>query len=120
MFLRAGILILAALAAIPAAAGESGSDEVAANWKRYEVDFVYMGFTTRYSCGGLHSKVKLLLKHLGVRPDVKIREYGCEYGMARVADWPRLRIVFYAPEVPEAGKRDVGDAVLGTWKAVAI
>lgn len=115
---RAAMLILAALAAFPAADSEAGSDEVAANWKRHEVDFVYMGFTTRYSCGGLHSKVKLLLMHLGVRKDVKIQERGCEF--SKVADWPRLKIVFYAPEVPETGARDVGEPVLGVWKVVAI
>jgi len=120
MSLRAGMLVLAALVAFPAAGAESGSDEVAANWKRHEVDFVYMGFTTRYSCGGLRSKVKLLLKHLGVRQDVKIQERGCEYGFSKVAEWPHLKIVFYAPEVPEAGERDLGEAVLGAWKPVAI
>lgn len=115
---RAALLVLAALAAYPAAGAETGSDEVAANWKRHEVDFVYMGFTTRYSCGGLHSKMKLLLKHLGVRKDVKIQERGCEF--SKIADWPRLKIVFYAPEVPETGARDVGEPVLGVWKVVSI
>ncbi len=117
---RAGMLILAALAAFPAAGSEAGLDEVAANWKRHEVDFVYMGFTTRYSCGGLRSKVKLLLQHLGVRPDVKIRELGCEFGFQKVAEWPHLKIEFYVPEVPETGQRDLGEAVLGVWKPVAI
>lgn len=117
---RAGMLILAALAAAPAAGSEAGPEEIAANWKRHEVDFVYMGFTTRYSCGGLRSKVKLLLAHLGVRPDVKIKESGCEYGYQKVADWPHLKIVFFVPEVPETGDRDLGEAVLGAWKPVAI
>ena len=117
---RAGLLVLAALVACPVAAEEPGSDEVAAAWKRQEVDFFYLGFTTRYSCGGLRSKVKLLLKHLGVRPDVKISERGCEYGFEKVAEWPHLKIVFYVPEIPEVGARDVGEPVLGTWKAVSI
>ena len=117
---RAGLLVLAALVACPVAADEPGSDEVAAAWKRQEVDFVYMGFTTLYSCGGLRSKVKLLLKHLGVRPDIKITERGCEYGFAKVADWPHLKIVFYVPEIPEVGARDVGEPVLGVWKPVSI
>lgn len=117
---RAGIVFWALLAALPAVAGEPESDEVAATWKRYEVDLVYMGFTTRYSCGGLKSKVKLLLKHVGVRPDVKIMERGCEYGFQFVADFPRLKIVFYAPEIPQPGSRDVGEPVLGVWKTVSI
>jgi hypothetical protein len=120
MLRRVGILVLALLAAMPALADELESDEVAAAWKRYEVDLVYMGFTTRYTCGGLKSKVKLLLKHIGVRPDIKVMERGCEYGYQKVADFPHLKIIFYMPEIPEAGRRDVGEPVLGVWKAVAI
>jgi hypothetical protein len=105
---------------MPAVADEVDSDEVAATWKRHEVDLLYMGFTTYYSCGGLKSKVKLLLKHIGVRPDIKIVERGCEYGFQHVADFPRLKIVFYAAEIPESGSRDVGEPVLGVWKTVSI
>ena len=120
MLLRVGFLVLALLAAMPAVADEAESDEVAAAWKRYEVDLVYMGFTTRYTCGGLKSKVKLLLKHVGVRPDIKIRELGCEYGYQMVADFPHLKIVFYAAAIPEPESRDVGEPVLGIWKSVSI
>jgi len=118
---RWGAFVLAAvLAAGPAMANESGSDETAAAWKRHEVTFVYSGFTTRYSCGGLRSKVKLLLKHLGARPDIKITERGCDEGYSLVAEFPRLKVIFYAPEIPAADARDVGEPVLGVWKAVQI
>lgn len=120
MTLRAGALACALLAAMPAGATDAGYEEVAAAWQRQEVDFVYMGFTTRYSCGGLRGKVALLLKHLGVRDDVKISERGCEFGFQRVADFPQLKIAFYAPAVPEEGARDVGEPVLGVWKPVVI
>ncbi len=117
---RAAILMLAMSAALPAWAEESLPAEEPAAWILHEVDFVYMGFTTRYSCGGLKSKVKLLLKHMGVREDVKIRERGCEFGYAQVADFPRLKISFYAPAIPLAGDRDPGEPVLGVWKSVVI
>ncbi len=120
MGLRGVFVVAAVLAALPAIANESGADEAAAAWKRHEVQFVYSGFTTRYSCGGLRSKVKLLLKHLGARPDIKITERGCDDGYALVAEFPRLKIVFYAPELPESGARDVGEPVLGVWKPVTI
>ena len=120
MLWRVGILVLALLAALPAAAVEPEPDEVAAAWKKYEIDFFYMGFTTRYSCGGLKSKVKLLMNYIGVRPDMKIMERGCEYGYMKVADFPRVKLVFYAPEIPEPGSRDVGEPVLGLWKTVSI
>ena len=120
MSLRAAIALWLLLAAVPAVADEKESDEVAAAWKRQEIDFVYMGFTTSYSCGGLRSKVQLLLKHVGVRPDVKISERGCEFGYQKVAAFPHLKIVFFAPEIPGADGKEVSEPVLGVWKRVAI
>lgn len=120
MFWRVGFLVLVLLGTLPAAAEGPESDEVAAVWKRHEIDLVYMGFTTRYTCSGLKGKVTLLLKHVGVRPDIKVSERGCEYGFQRVADFPRVKMVFYAAEIPEPGSHDVGEPVLGVWKSVSI
>jgi len=120
MALRAAFLGLVLLAAMPAIADESQPAEEPAAWTQHEVDLQYMGFTTRYTCGGLKSKVKLLLKHMGVRDDVKILERGCEFGYQKVADFPRLKITFWAPTIPKQGDKDVGDPVLGVWKAVTI
>ena len=117
---RAGLVLCALLAATAAVAEEPPPTETAAAWTRHEVDLLYMGFTTRYTCGGLKSKVRLLLRHLGVRDDVKILERGCEFGYQKVADFPRLKITFYAPTIPEPGDRDVGEPVLGVWKHVVI
>ncbi len=75
-------------------ADDSLPTEEPAAWTRHEVDLQYMGFTTRYTCSGLKSKVKLLLKYMGVRDDVKILERGCEFGYQKVADFPRLKITF--------------------------
>ncbi|HET8692718.1 MAG TPA: hypothetical protein VFM30_11345 [Steroidobacteraceae bacterium] len=119
MALRAALICLAILAALPALADER-PDEVPAAWTRHEVDLQYMGFTTRYTCGGLRSKVRLLLKHMGVRDDVKILERGCEYGYQKVADFPRLKITFWAPTIPNQGDKDPGEPVLGVWKPVVI
>ena len=120
MALRAAFLILALFATMRSVAEEGLPDEVPAAWVRHEVELLYMGFTTRYTCSGLKSKVKLLLEHLGVRDDVKILERGCEFGYQRVADFPRLKITFWAPAMPEQGDKDPGDPVLGVWKPVVI
>jgi hypothetical protein len=120
MALRAALLSLALLAALPAVADDDRPDEVPAAWTRHEVDLQYMGFTTRYTCSGLRSKVRLLLKHMGVRDDVKILERGCEFGYQKVADFPRLKITFWAPTIPKQGDKDPGDPVLGVWKPVVI
>ena len=119
MSFRAGIVVCALLSAVPALASDTGLEEAAAAWSRKPTCST-VGFTTRYTCSGLKSKVKLLLKHMGAREDFKIRERGCEYGYQFVADFPRLKIEFYAPELPEPGARDVGDPVPGVWKPVVI
>jgi hypothetical protein len=120
MALRAAILLIALVAALPVRADDTRPAEEPAAWTLHEVDFMYMGFTTRYTCSGLKSKVKLLLKHLGARDDFSIRERGCEYGYEKVADFPRLKIRFYAPAIPEPGAKDPGEPVLGVWKPVVI
>jgi hypothetical protein len=117
---RAALLALALAAAMPVLADEDQPAEEPAAWTQHEVDLQYMGFTTRYTCGGLRSKVKLLLKHLGARSDIKILERGCEYGYEKVADFPRLKITFWAPTIPKEGDKDVGEPVLGVWKQVVI
>ena len=114
------ILGLSMLAAVPATAQDGLPAEEPAAWTQHVVDLPYMGFTTRYTCGGLKSKVKLLLKHMGVRDDVKILERGCEFGYQKVADFPRLKITFYAPTIPEEGEKNPGEPVLGVWKPITI
>jgi hypothetical protein len=120
MALRAAFLFVLLFAGMPAVADDSLPAEQPAVWTRHEVDFQYMGFTTRYTCSGLKSKVRLLLKYMGVRDDVKLLERGCEFGYQKVADFPRLKITFWAPTLPEQGDKDPGEPVLGVWKAVTI
>ncbi len=120
MALRATFLSLALVAAMPAIADGDLPDEEAAAWTRHEVDLQYMGYTTRYTCSGMKSKVKLLLKHMGVRDDVKVLERGCEFGYQKVADFPRLKVTFWAPAIPKLGDKDPGEPVLGVWKNVVI
>ena len=52
MALRAVFLGLALLAVMPAIADDSLPVEEPAAWTKHEVEFQYMGFTTRYTCGG--------------------------------------------------------------------
>jgi hypothetical protein len=57
----------------PAATGR----ESAAAWVPKELNFVYRGFTTTYSCDGLQDKMRKVLLKLGARPDLRVRGYGC-------------------------------------------
>jgi hypothetical protein len=106
-----------ALVAMTVAAAER---PVSAAWKRHDVEFSYMGFTTHYSCDGLRDKMKVLLQQAGVRKDLKVTTWGCEVGGGRVTEFPRLRMTFYAPEIPRAGQREVGEPAIAEWKRVQI
>lgn len=111
----ASSLLLACLA-LPALAGQ----EVAAAWKKHELDFTYMGFTTRYSCEGLRSKLRVLLEASGARPGFKVMPGACAADAGRVTDFPRVRLVFETAEVPAPGSRDAGEPVLAQWRPVTL
>ena len=40
-----------------------------ANWSTHELDFQYMGFSSRYSCSGLENSMRQILLQLGARTD---------------------------------------------------
>jgi hypothetical protein len=111
-----------AIACLPLAAGAAPPDskEVVAHWQKHEIEFTYMGFTTRYSCDGLRDKMRLLLKASGARPDFKVTTGGCAAPSGRVEPFPRLRMVFFTPAVPRSDATDVGEPVLARWKAVSL
>jgi hypothetical protein len=112
------VILLAALSLAPGR-GQGAESGVAAAWKRHDVQFVYMGFTTRYSCEGLRDKLRLLLRASGVRPDFKVTARSCDAGIGRVSAFPRVQIVFHSPEIPAPGSRDAGDPIVARWQKVA-
>lgn len=62
------------LAAVPALA--VAQDSVSAVWVPKQIQFIYQGFTTHYSCDGLRDQIRDMLAKLGAQ-DLKVREYGC-------------------------------------------
>ena len=105
-------------AAAPAVAQSGG--EVAANWQRHEIEFTYMGFTTRYSCDGLRDKMRLLLRQVGARPGFTVTTRGCSDAPGRVTPFPRVRMVFFAPGLPEATDAEPGEIVAARWRPVSL
>jgi hypothetical protein len=62
-------------------------DTAAATWQHQQFTFEYRGFTTHYSCDGLHSRLRQVLLALGVRKDdLKITPALC----SRLAGRPEL------------------------------
>jgi hypothetical protein len=88
----------AAAAASPAPAGEPPAATpvpVSAVWVEHEFRFTYAGFGTYYSCAGLSGKVENLLRRLGAREDLRVRQ-GCVDG-GGVDLVPSVRITAFMP-----------------------
>ncbi|HVC00787.1 MAG TPA: hypothetical protein VND80_01165 [Steroidobacteraceae bacterium] len=80
-------------------------------WKEHRVNFVYLGRTSRYSCGGLSDKVRAMLVDLGARRNLHITAIGCpEFGRPPGPNSlnPSLSIVFSAPALPAAAEKPRG------------
>lgn len=118
MRIWASVLIL--VAAVWWRPAQAVDADVAAAWKRHEIEFVYMGFTTRYSCDGLRDKMKLLLKTLGARPGFQVTASACGSPPGRVDAFPFVRMTFDALEVAAAGSGDREQPAVARWRAVML
>jgi hypothetical protein len=108
----------------------SSADEPAAPqpgiWQKHEYSFVFLGFTSTYSCDGLADKLKILLNAAGARKDVKSRAGACASGFGRPDKFARADLTFYTlvpGTTPAAGAADgssAGKPVDGTWRAVSL
>jgi len=98
---------------------EAAETRANAAWQRQELEFTYLGFTTRYSCEGLRQKLRVLLLASGARPDLEVRIGGCPAAPGEVTEFPRVRMVFHAAGTSSAGTAP-GQAVAARWKQVVI
>ena len=114
-FLKTTLAFLA-LCAGPALAEEGAGTQ--AVWTPKEATFNYMGFTTKYSCEGLVSKVKSVLLSLGARrSDLTVYGTGC-LDPGRPAPMPGVRVKMNVL-VPTGASGDAA-AVAAHWKAVQV
>lgn len=121
---RGALAPLAALVLLlsPVAWADSTDGGQSAVWTQKEFKFIYQGFTTKYSCDGLHDKMRRILLELGARKqDLKIGEWGCS-GRSGVPDpFPGV-IVKMSVLVPIDGARAPGaePAVPSHWRALKL
>jgi hypothetical protein len=100
----------------PAAGSPTGSP-MAAVWKEQQVEFVYMGRTSRYSCDGLRDKVRAMLIDLGARRDLRVVPLGCEDREGDDSGASTLKIVFSSPALPEAAAKPLHQGDLAATDA---
>lgn len=74
--------------------GEEPVSAVRAIWKEQEIDFHFQSFTTFYSCSSLEDKIERILRELGARATVRVRDIACPFSVARM---PRVRIHLRSP-----------------------
>jgi hypothetical protein len=82
------------LAGSVAHAQSADAPVVEAVWKPQRINFVYRGYSTLYSCGGLQDKLEKILTTVGARGDsVELRAYSCDDQLATA----RFEIVLASP-----------------------
>ncbi len=124
-FCRAGVAVFAVLVvglscAAPVSGAENGEAEPAV-WSPKELTFTYMGFTAKYSCEGLASKVKTVLRALGARQDLTVYGTGCAVSYGHPAPMPGVRIRMNVLE-PVSKEKPAGDSAVvpAHWKVVEV
>jgi hypothetical protein len=115
----AGLAAVAALTcasawANPQSEPSAGSGRESAVWTPKELNFLYQGFTTTYSCDGLQEKMKRVLITLGARPDIQVRGFGC---MRLVGPDPVAGVRIKMNVLQPAGQQG-GQPVPARWKMV--
>lgn len=109
------------LAAVPALAAPQ--DSVSAVWVPKHVQFIYQGFTTRYSCDGLRDEIRDMLNKLGAK-DLKVREIACTSPPGAPNPFPGVTVnmnVLVPASSAEASKvKNPGPAVQAQWKDVVL
>jgi hypothetical protein len=111
----AGLAALVCAGTAPALAAANSGD-VAAVWVPKEVKFVYVGFTTKYSCDGLQDRVRRILLKLGARDDLKVVGYNC-MAVNSPETTPGVRVLMH---VLQPASATAGQTVVAQWKAVDV
>jgi hypothetical protein len=88
-------------------------------WQQHKYSFVFMGFTTTYSCDGLADKIKVLLIAAGARKDVKSQPGACASGFGRPDKFARAYLTFYTLSPAGADSPPDGKRAAGTWRPVS-
>jgi hypothetical protein len=112
-------VILTALCS--AVRADSTDDGQSAVWAQKEFNFIYQGFTTKYSCDGLADKVREILLTFGARKDLKVNRWGCT-GRSGVPDpFPGVSVKMSVLVPASAATPSSGEpAVASHWRSVKL
>ncbi len=88
---RAAVVLLAA--GLANAQSPADGSAVEAIWKPQRMNFVYRGYSTLYTCGGLQDKLEKILTTVGARGGIELRAISCDDAIADA----RFQIVLTSP-----------------------
>jgi hypothetical protein len=71
----------------------AAAEHIEAVWQAHVLNFEYRGFDTLYTCQSLKRKLRTILRNVGAREGVKLRDYGCE-DLSGIA---RFQVAFESP-----------------------
>jgi hypothetical protein len=110
----AGALVLSAASLADDSAPSGGPG----TWQSHKYTFLFMGFTSTYSCDGLADKLRIVLLAAGARADVKSVPGACASGFGRPDKFARADLTFYTLAPADSGTA-AGSGVPGVWRPVA-
>jgi len=110
-------ILLLACGALGGACAAATEERQPAVWQTRELNFDYVGFTSRYSCDGLRDRVEQALKTLGARGDLTVTPYPCST-VDRPELLPSLRIKVSTLQPAMAAAE--GGTVQARWKTVRL
>jgi len=117
--LALNFIIIALLLGVTLPCVDAADSSQSAVWAPRKLHFVYMGFTTHYSCDGLLDNVRSALLQLGARAsDLQAHEYGCTRGIGRPEPFPGVDATFSVLE--PAGEKTSNAPVEARWQTVEL
>jgi hypothetical protein len=107
---------------LPSAAWADRTDGgQSAVWTPKEFKFIYQGFTTKYSCDGLHGKMRKILLEFGARKeDLKITDWGCSARSGVPDPFPGVSVKMSVLVPADAAASAGAPAVPSHWKALTL
>src|ERR1700722_18007845 len=115
-------MIPTALVVLLAVSSTAGADQPSGGgtWQKHEYSFVFMGFTSTYSCDGLADKLKRLLLAAGARADAKALPGACASEFGHVEKLAQADLTFFTLVPDEGGKSTDGPRADGAWRTVVL
>lgn len=95
------------------------ADPVLAQWKVYQLEFRYSGFTSKYSCDGIEYKLEKLILALGARDDVRVENSSCYGAFSEIQPYHKLLLAFSLPEIADNTEISA-DTFPAEWKQITL